>query len=414
MKTDNKIKKLMFITVGTGKDGSDIAHGIFFSIKSHNPDSCIFIGSTESINITLPHLKKLLDESGKNYNSEEIIVEEINDFEKLHNRYSDLIKSYLKKGYDKHNVVVDYTSGTKAMSAALVSAALTLEVGSISYVAGDRKEGRVQSGTERISHLSPTSIFSEKVLNQAVIFFNSYQFESAIELIRNYYFHPEYKKKAETLITLAQFFSAWDKFNFLESSDILKNLSEEQLNEVQLKGKFQKVFNPLLQKLKEEKLNYEKVDDLIFNSERRANEGKYDDAIARLYRALEMVGQIEFEKEFNCKTDDVNLNNLPETLRKDLEFKYKSYTNKKIQLPMYKTFDVLLMVTNPIAQIFESSNAEIKRHISKRNHSILAHGSIPVKKEHFKDFFDFLINKFSLGSNAQRFNQFNFPRISFK
>jgi CRISPR-associated protein (TIGR02710 family) len=412
MDKSNQNKKVLIMTVGTGATGADIAHGLFFSIEKQNPEIVVFITSSESRQLTLPHLNNLLDKWGKNIQKEEKIIEEINDFEKLHNQYSELIKSYIRKGYDKQNIVVDYTSGTKAMSAALVSSGLTLEVGTVSYVMGDRKEGRVQSGTERISPISPTSIFSAKMLNQFVSLFNLYQFESAIELVKNFNFHPDYKNRADLLVNLARFFSAWDKFNFSDAFNLLKNLRDDKLQEIRLKGKFEKMFRPLLIELKKSELNYEKVDDLIFNSERRASEGKYDDAVARLYRALEMLGQIEFEKEFKCKTDDVILENLPDSVRESVKFKYQSHSNKKIQLPMFKTFDVLLTIKNPAAVIFEENNIKIKEHINKRNHSILAHGSVPVAKEHFEDFFNFLSSKFYLGSNSNRYNTFSFPRLT--
>lgn len=414
MLPENANKKLMIITVGTGKDGSDIAHGIFYSIEKQNPDNILLITSSESKHLTLPHLNYYLEKWGKNIPIEEQIIEEINDFEKLHIKYSELIRNYIRKGYRKQNIVVDYTSGTKAMSAALVSSGLALEVGTVSYVMGERKEGRVQSGTERISLISPTSVFSSKILNQFVSLFNLYQFESAIALIKDFEFHPDYKNKAELLLHLAEFFSAWDKFNFTNAFNLLKNLPDDKLQEFQLKGKFEKMYRPLLTELKKEELNYEKVDDLVFNAERRASEGKYDDAVARLYRALEMVGQIEFEKEFKCRTDDVILKNLPESIREQVKLKYQSYSNKKIQLPLFKTFDVLLTVKNQAALIFEGNNAEIKKHINKRNHSILAHGSVPVSKDHFEEFFNFISDKFSLGPNSPRYNKFSFPSISNK
>jgi CRISPR-associated protein (TIGR02710 family) len=412
MDKNNKHKKVLIMTVGTGATGADIAHGLFFSIEKQNPEVVVFITSSESRKLTLPHLNDLLNKWGRNIQKEEKIIEEINDFEKLHNLYSELIRSYIRNGYDKQNIVVDYTSGTKAMSAALVSSGLALEVGTISYVMGDRKEGRVQSGTERISPISPTSIFCEKMLKQFVSLFNLYQFESAIELVKDFNFHPDYKNHANILINLARFFSAWDKFNFSDAFNLLKNLPDDDLQEVQLKGKFDKLFRPLLAELKKSELNYEKVDDIIFNSKRRASEGKYDDAVARLYRALEMIGQIEFEKEFKCKTDDVKLENLPDSERESVKFKYQSHSNKKIQLPMFKTFDVLLAVKNPAAVIFEENKIKIKEHINKRNYSILAHGSVPVAKGHFEDFFNFLISKFNLGSKSNRYSTFSFPALT--
>lgn len=43
---------------------------------------------------------------------------------------------------------------------------------------------------------------------------------------------------------------------------------------------------------------YEQVQDLILNAERRAVQERYDDAVARLYRAVEMVAQVRLQSEW--------------------------------------------------------------------------------------------------------------------
>ncbi|MDB9309098.1 hypothetical protein PN471_10700 [Aphanizomenon sp. CS-733/32] len=44
---------------------------------------------------------------------------------------------------------------------------------------------------------------------------------------------------------------------------------------------------------------YEIVQDLILNAERRATQQRYDDAVGRLYRALELLAQIRLLKAFD-------------------------------------------------------------------------------------------------------------------
>lgn len=48
--------KAMIISVGTGKEGRDIAHGIFFSIQHHNPDLTIFLNTAKSSETTMPYI----------------------------------------------------------------------------------------------------------------------------------------------------------------------------------------------------------------------------------------------------------------------------------------------------------------------------------------------------------------------
>lgn len=56
--------------------------------------------------------------------------------------------------------------------------------------------------------------------------------------------------------------------------------------------------------------------DLFSNAIRRFKEGKFDDCVARLYRLVEMVAQIEFKKEFNKNSEKVDLEFLPDELKK--------------------------------------------------------------------------------------------------
>jgi hypothetical protein len=210
MDKTNQHKKVLIMTVGTGATGADIAHGLFFSIKDSNPDLLVLIGSQKSFETTLSHLRELINKEQIDCEVVENVIEEINDFEKLHFEYSNIIEELLKKGFALNKISVDYTSGTKAMSAALVSAALSAKVGSILYVYGERGEsGRVKSGTERRSSLSPSKIFSKDIFNKAIDYFNSYRYCDCIELLENFEFHPDYDEKVKLLIKLSKIFDAW-------------------------------------------------------------------------------------------------------------------------------------------------------------------------------------------------------------
>ncbi|MDT3697229.1 MAG: TIGR02710 family CRISPR-associated CARF protein [Ignavibacterium sp.] len=372
---ENNSKKVLIMTVGTGASGSDVAHGLFFSIKDSNPAILILIGSSKSFETTLPHLKNMINAENINLEIVENLIEEVNDLENLHFQYSDIIKKLLKQGYSLNKICVDYTSGTKAMSAALVSAAIENKVGSLSYVYGDRGDGgRVKSGTERRNSFSPNKFYSKNIFDKAVELFNIYRFNSCIELLEKHEFHPEYQGKSELLIKLSKMFDAWDKFNFSYAWEISNNILVENLKEFDLKNRFEKYYKPFLRELKEKNLSYEKIFELIQNSDRRAKEGKFDDAVARLYRTLEMIGQIEFEKVFNCSTSDVRIENIPTEFADEINAKYLDSKDNKIKLPLFATFDLLNKHNNPLGIKFFENIENIKKVLQLRNNSILAHG----------------------------------------
>lgn len=409
MNTENKTKKVLLMTVGTGATGADIAHGLFFSIKDSNPNLLILIGSSKSFDITLPYLEELIKKENFETEIEKIIIEEINDFEKLHFEYQNIIYSLIKKGFSLNKISVDYTSGTKSMSAALVSAAISLKVGSVLYVYGERGEGgRVKTGTERRSSLSPNKIFSVDVLTTAIDSYNLFRFNHCIELLKNFEFHPDYAGKAELLIKLAEMFDAWDKFDFTRAFEVSKNIDRELLKDFNLKGRFEKDFIPLLIILKNNNLSFDKVYDLVENAKRRASEGKYDDAVARLYRALEMIGQIEFENEFHCSTSDVKLENLPELLRNETQETYQDVKDGKIKIPLFGVFELLKKVKNKTALNFIEVFEQLKILLALRNNSILAHGTIALTKKDFDKAIEILS---AFLPDIKENSKFTFPEI---
>jgi len=149
--------KAMIITVGTGKN---VEHGICFSIEKQNPDHIIFIVTKESKNKIIPQI--LENPKVKSKKSEEILLSDENDIEKIYSQCLESIERAKKLGYSPADIVIDYTSGTKSMSAAVVLAGIKKWVGSLSYITGERdSNGRVISSTERSMILEPNKIYAD-------------------------------------------------------------------------------------------------------------------------------------------------------------------------------------------------------------------------------------------------------------
>jgi CRISPR-associated protein (TIGR02710 family) len=128
------------------------------------------------------------------------------------------------------------------------------------------------------------------------------------------------------------------------------------------------------------------VADLVANSRRRAIQEKYDDAVARLYRAMEMAGQVAFESRFDQPNTDVPADIIPDVLRSEFVHRYAKGPKKLLQLPATATFRVLKEVGDPLGVGFFDNQRDIDALLSSRNLSILAHGQAPVKKETYERF----------------------------
>jgi CRISPR-associated protein (TIGR02710 family) len=371
------MKKAIIITIGTG---FGVENGVVFSIRQQNPDLLCFIYSKES-EITLDAVLTKLSKK-----REDVLLkkfDEINDVEILYQEYSKYIDEILNKGYLPNEVVADYTSGTKSMSSALVSSAIAKEIGVLSYVYGLRDEkGHVISDTERLSPLSPNAIFTEQKIKLFKQLFNRYQFDSSFEILNVTSIHYNFKDLTNFYLGLSKAYAEWDRFNFKQAAEQLNSLNVNISKQVAL-NKIVENHKVKLHKLKQAnelgKLSECDLTDLFSNALRRFEEGKYDDCVARLYRLVEMVAQIEFEKEFQMTTDKVKIDILPDSLKERF---VANQQNQQIELGLLDTFNVLNEKSdNRRTKTFFAKFNDFKKLLSVRNHSRLAHGQTPITRE---------------------------------
>jgi CRISPR-associated protein (TIGR02710 family) len=411
MNIENSNKKLMLVTVGVGAgDGRDIAHGLYYTIDHCNPDIVLFIASQDSWNKISPFLIPELQKKNKHIEiPDPAIVTEIDNFDRLNDEFTAIIQQYIKCGYNASRMIADYTSGTKAMSAAMVSSAIFNGIGKLTYVTGDRENGRVVSGTERQFPLETLKYVTQNKINDAVKFFNENRYITAIKILESAESHKYYSNLVEQIIKLSRFLDYWDKFAFSRAFEEYKSINKEQLKLLGVKDV--EAMIGLLGKLKDTTLNLEKVDDLLFNSARRAQEGKYDDAAARIYRAVEMLAQIEFEAEFKCSTSSIKLENLPEKVRLHAEQNCLNKNNDFVQAGLFQTFQMLALNGNKTGILFTDNLIDFRKLLDIRNNSILAHGANPISKDDFDKFYSFVTEKFSVADKGKRNPEFKFPII---
>ena len=128
------------------------------------------------------------------------------------------------------------------------------------------------------------------------------------------------------------------------------------------------------------------VVDIFHNATRRAFEGKFDDAIARLYRCLEMIGQYAL-LEYSVVSSEADLTALsgkiPENTFKKLAARLEK--NGKLRLGLVEDLEIIseLNKEDPLAIIYRKYNEDFKKYILIRNKSILAHGIKPVSKDEY-------------------------------
>jgi CRISPR-associated protein (TIGR02710 family) len=368
--------KALILSVGTGialteKAVENLANALAFSIQNHNPDKTFFVTSQESQKTTLP---KILQQT-KLQNYETITIENPYNIQQIYETLQPKIKQ-IKHQYN--HITVDYTSGTKAIAGALTILGTIYEANTLSYITGKRKGGIVQPGTEELSIIQPYFAITEQKIKTAIQFFNQNQFNAAITIltrIEKTTTDPKITTRTKPLLNLAKAYELWNKFQHQNAFQTIKKTKMEELN-------LNKRFLGQLLNAKEPEPYY--IADLINNAKRRGTEEKkYDDAVARLYRTIELVAQHQLKRKYNIDPSAAKPTDIPEELYKKWNI---NPTTQKIKIGLEKAYELLNAKNYPVGTKF-MQDKKLKDLLSKRNTSILAHNLKPVTQKTYTELY---------------------------
>lgn len=301
---------------------------------------------------------------------------ELDEPDRLDHCYDRIYKGLSDKSEPSSEKIADYTGGTKTMSAALVLVALQLGWG-LSVVTGNRTDLQtVRDGTEYASVVNSHEVRARQLLTQAENLFNQFAYASAAELAASLPgaapLSSEVQRQVQHLVTLARGFDGWDRFDHQGAYNLLEPYQAEMVPQwiflKQLVGPSRAT-------------GYQAVLDLLNNAKRRAKRHRYDDAVARLYRALEMFAQVCLqERQPSLDASDLDLELLPPEIRS----KY-ARQDEKVKLSLVQDYELLADLHDPIGEIYQKQRGKVKDMLNKRNQSILAHGNTPIDEKTYED-----------------------------
>ena len=397
---------------------------LIFCIGNIEPDLTYFLCSSDSVDIAKSVIKEC------NLNDNQYGIKVVKNHESLEDSFAksrEVIQELQKEYEDIH---VDFTGGTKPMVSGLVLAAIGEEC-TYSYVGTENLEGRdkdglgvVLNGFESIKdQRDPYDVFAVMEFNKGMDFFNEYQFgaakfnfKQASEKLES----QNLKEIAELFVEIVEIYDSWDKFNNLynkkpiksafynisntiENSDNLKEYFNENHPEfiIQLNNNWEFLELKVARKgmIKIENVKYY-LPDLLNNACRRIEEGKYDDAVARLYRAIELIAQIGLtdegvikksvlrdNKEFKIDLDTIDaMDNDKVTSFVYRLFEYENalrWGERHIGIGSDQSFKLLSKFDIDYAKDY-LKDKKLKLNVGSRNGSILAHGLNPIDENKAK------------------------------
>lgn len=388
---------ILFMTVGTGQGIED---GICFSINDHNPDKIVFFATQDA----LQKKKDIIEARISNIKKEWILLPEEENFDALADFMCQQINQ-LKQQYPKSEFAIDATFGTKAMTSALIVAAYYNDIDKLSYVSGAKRDehGKVISGTEKIIKGRMNLFKIRNVLKEAVQLFNECLYMPAKHLIENHESligeKLDLSKQLKALKMFTEMQICREAFSFNEAGEILKRLGEEYPSEGALflniePEKFKEYSQEFYRKFSEIENNPvhpKRLGELISSAKRSAKIGRFDDAVARLYRAVEFIGQVALynkglynPEENKFSLDEKISDKIPEDLKEAIQNRRPIGLRGIYTYLYYLGYTKAQSVYNPETNLYNDV-------LNLRNKSILAHGFKPLSEESFKRIHEFVL-----------------------
>ena len=428
-------KTALLMTVGTGigehkvEKAKKLSHGLFSSIKYHNPDEVYLFGSSDSrltVDCLKQHYKNRFDEEFDFYEFYEL--NHIDNFKEYFDAFKDKIQEL-----SDYKVIVDYTSGTKTMTMSAAIASMIYRKDLV-VMSGDRgKTGIVDEGTEKPTPQNLYPVYDELMFEKINGLFNSNRFESGSILLDDI-IGDNHDKEIYTKL-----FEIYNCFDIFDYETAYKLFDDEFLNEVRQRWpkKAQEFSNNRKSLESMRKLDPEVVDlgkkpwknkkykkrcyyilaSLLNNAKRRFEEHKYDDAIARLYRSFEFIAQIELKTKYGLITSDIDVEilknrKLDEEYIKNLE-NSRDDRSGKIKIGLAEDYHLLNALGNELGANYHEKEHVISNVTHKRNNSILAHGFEFSSNEDYLDFEEIVLNMAKLqNDNIVRFiEESKFPKL---
>lgn len=291
---------------------------------------------------------------------------------------------------------VAYTGGTKSMSAGALMAAFDDGHCMVVNIRGKRAElSVVQEGTETPEVTDVRALYARRRVEIALEAFTRYEYVAAEAVLREAVARDadrDLKALVRDLRQLARGLAAWDRADYDLAATLLNGLEgfltpahRQLLGKVRDKTRILRTVGsrwrePEMIRVSDvQYLTPEPVYDLILNARRRASQGRFDDAVGRLYRALELYAQIELlRRDEPVLTANVLPERLPESVRPWLEQQRHS---DRIALGLVAAYDLLAQLAHPAGLVWAERRGAMLAALEARNHSLLAHGFVPVTAE---------------------------------
>ena len=341
-------------------------------IKAHNGDA----------NPTLPNIPTQIGLASEQY---EMVLTLSDNLDRI---YLDCITAIdaISRRFPDARIVADYTGGTKSMSAGLVMAVMESPGIDLQLVTGSRADLiKVQDGSQFSDKADCEQVRYRRLTEPYRRAWQRYAYSEAVAGLAGLKppggLRDEYTRFRE----LSRAFAEWDNFNHAQALSILKTYAPSLPDHLK---KYLSTANQLNDN-NQDKCDAARLLDLFRNAERRAAQGRYDDAVARIYRLIEWSAQWLLKVQAGIETGDVRPEQIPDhlTLTQNRKGQWQAGLFNAWQLVKHHT-------KGPAAAFITEQENTLRSHIEARNASILAHGFKPIQNSQWQPIYAWFESQF--------------------
>lgn len=311
-------------------------------------------------------------------------------------------------------IVVDITGGVKVMGLSLAAAAFWLRI-PVVYQLGQEVKGTVRPFSEQLTELeNPYAYFGSSELRSLQALFHAGNYDAALAICQAMQGTVGDAQTRDKLHLLEEFITVyrdWDNFVHSHTAgDAARRLATRlrvilgKLNRLSVTLAAPEKLQQNLHFLHELEISWQatrnnaeahRLIDIYAAAQRRGRAGKYDDAVARLYRCVEMSATL-------CLVGECGLGNVDR--KPDFSYFIAHYGSRAALQQAYRTVagdklkpnrlglkdQMLLLSLSPeprhqrISNLFQTLAGSAL--MEYRNRSTLAHGTVPVAMTEYTQF----------------------------
>lgn len=334
--------------------------------------NCVKAKSTDE-KPSLPSIPKQLDMSADRYDT--LCVDPDDPGEALSKVRAKLCE--LRTRFPNIPIIVDYTGGTKSMTAALVLAAVECSDVELQFVVGQRQNlTGVTDGTEVPIRMDINAVRFQTPWKIGISAWKHYGYAQAAQSLESISGLCPRSERVVYMkaLALSRGFAAWDRFDHVEALRLLQPFAGEYKD-------YMSVVALLASRDYSDLREAARLLDMKLNMLRKGECGLYDDAVARGYRLVEWTAQWLLRRDVGIDSSNVPNDRIPSQVRIFADDKGVFKAGLKT------SWELLEVLGSPATKDFISQNKKSMLQVmTTRNSSILAHGFEPIEEHHWKSF----------------------------